>query len=133
MNYFSTALLHFADEGPIKPGIVIDDLSSWLVSDRSVERVWVLRRRVVPPNEHIADLMDLSARLVCDLADGTVLVESGQSAEVLNWNRGGVVRADQGVGVRWVAHNDNLHCFLRNSVQSRSLGLENFGVRLQQI
>ena len=129
----SATLLHLAEEGAVEPGVIIDSLTGWLSTDSSVEGVWVLSGRVVAPNDDIVDVLDLAANFISDLAHSSGLVESSQGSEVLLGDRWGVVRADEGIGVGWVADNAHLHGLLGNSVDRCTLGLEDLGVGLEEV
>ena len=129
----SATLLHLAEEGTVEPGVVVDNLASWLASDRAVESIWVLSSRVVTPDDDVSDIFDRGTSLVGELADSSALIESRQRGEVLLGDGGSVVRADQRVGVGWVANDADLDRLLGNFVNGGTLGLENLGVRGKQI
>ena len=85
---------------------------------------------MVAPDNDVLDLVNSPTCLVCNLTDSSTLVKTGQSAKVLFGNGRSVVRADQGICICRVANDTYFHSFLRYSVEGRSLGLENFGIRL---
>ena len=128
-----TALLHLGEEGTVQPGVVVDDLAGRLAADSTVEGVWVLSGRVIAPDVDVIDRLDGGARLVSQLADGSALVKAGQRAEVLLGDGGRIVRADEGIGVSWVADDAHLYRLLGHFVDGGTLRLENLGVCLKQV
>lgn len=90
--------------------------------------VWVLRGRVVSPDDDVVDVLHLAAGLASDLADGSGLVESGQGGELLLWDGWGVVGGNQSVGVSWVSNNANLDGLLGDLVDGLALSLEDLGI-----
>ena len=76
---------------------------------------------MVAPDVRVLDLGDGYAGLEGELGIGPVLIQAGHRAEVLLRDVGGISRADEGVGVGWVAHDQNLAVLLPVGVQSLAL------------
>ena len=88
---------------------------------------------MVSPNDHVLNFVALGTSLVSKLANGTALIESSKSSEVLLGDGGGVVRGNESVGVSGVANNANLDGLLGDLVEGGTLGLENLCVGLKEI
>ena len=63
---------------------------------------------MVAPDGELLDVGDFRAGLESELSEGAVVVKTSHSGEVLSWNAGGIVLADHGVGVGWVADDNSL-------------------------
>ena len=98
-----------------------------------MERVRILRGRMVAPDDNVLDVLNLAACLGGDLADSASLIQSSQCGEVLLRNRRSVGRSNEGVRVGGVTDNANLHGLLGDLVESATLGLEDLGVGLEEI
>lgn len=98
-----------------------------------MESVWVLCGRVVAPDSHVSDLVDMATSLFSKLAYSSALIKSGKGRELRLGDRGGVVGADKCVGVSRVTDNNDLDALLGDLVDGLALGLENLGVSLKQI
>ena len=77
------------DEGTLDPGVVTESsfkssAHAWggVVLDKAVVDVGVLGGRVVAPNDQVLDIVDWYVDFVGNLSNGTVLVQSGERAEV---------------------------------------------------
>jgi len=132
-NDFSSSLSNLCDERSVQIGIIIDNLSKRLSSNSCVESIRVLGCTVVSPNNDILNIFDFAAYFSWNLRQGSALIKSGHSSEVLLWDRWSVSRSDQSVSVGWVSNNANLHSFLSNFIESGSLSLEDFGISLEEI
>ena len=77
-----TSLLNLAEEGSIKIGIIVDDLTGGLSTDSCMESVGVLGGRVITPDDEVLDLFGMATNLVSNLANSSALVKSGESAEL---------------------------------------------------
>ena len=88
---------------------------------------------MITPNIDTVDLVDLSSRLLRNLAYRAVLIKTSQRCEILDRNGWRIVRANQGVCVRWVPNDANLDCLLGYSVKSGALCLEALCIGLEKI
>lgn len=61
------------------------------------------------------------------------MIQSSEGGEVLLWDRWGIGRGDEGVGVGWVSNNANLDSLLGDLIESGSLSLEDLGIGLKKI
>lgn len=98
-----------------------------------MEGVRVLRSRVVAPDGHVRDLLDVCASLLSELADSSRLIESSESTEVRLGDGGSEVGGDQSVSVSGVADNDDLGRLLGDLIDGLALSLENLGVSLKKV
>lgn len=98
-----------------------------------MESVGVLCGRVVAPNKDILDILNGAALSLGDDALGSILVEAGQSSEVLLGDAGGEMGCDQSVGVCRVTDNQNFDSLLCYLVKSLALSLENLSVGAQEV
>ena len=128
-----TSLLHLRKEGAIEPGVVVDNLTSGASTNSSVESIRVLSGGMVTPDDDVVDVLNGGTGLVGDLAGSSALIKSGESGEVRLGDRGGVVGADECVGVGRVADNGDLHGLLGDGIDGSTLSLENLGVGLKEI
>ena len=117
----------------LEPVLVADGLGGVATADLGVEEVGVLGGRVVAPDRHLADLGDGHAELLRELADGTVVVETGQGRETLGGDVGSVGHRDEGVGVGRVAGDRDPHVVGRDVVERLALGGEDAAVGLEQV
>lgn len=76
--------------------------------DVGVVDVGVLGLGVVAPDDHVVDLVDVDVQALGDLALGPVVVQAGETAEVLLGQAGSGQSGDQCVGVGRVADDQNL-------------------------
>lgn len=88
---------------------------------------------MVAPNKDILDIFNGAALSLGNNALGSILVEAGQSSEVLLGDAGGEVGSDKSVGVSRVADDQNFHGLLCYLVKSLALSLENLGVGAQEV
>jgi len=107
LNDLSTSLLHARGELVGDPGGLNQALSG-LAGDRAVTDIGVHGGRVVTPDGHFVDGSRGISGLEAKLGEGSVVVESGHGRKVLTRNVGGVVLADEGVGVSGVSNNNGL-------------------------
>lgn len=86
------ALRYLADEVSVEPGRVANDIPDARVSNLAEVRVRVLCRRVVAPNDDIADVVrvNLLTGLRRDLAEGTRLIQPRHGGELLLRDAGSV-------------------------------------------
>ena len=106
-NDFSTTLLDAGCELILHPAIV-DEARGISSVDLGVPDIRVHRGRVVSPDGHLLDVGDLAASLQSQLSQGAVVVKTGHCREVLGGEVGGVVLANESVGVCGVANDDRL-------------------------
>lgn len=76
---------------------------------------------MVAPDGNISHRCVEALRAERQLALGAVLVQSGESVEVLAGEGGRVAHAYEGVGVAWVSHHHHLHIPAGNFVQGLAL------------
>ena len=88
---------------------------------------------MITPDDDVVNILDGGTSLVGELADSSALIESGEGAEVLLGDGGGVVGADQSVGVGWVSNDGNLDGLLGDLVDGGTLSLENLSVGLEEV
>ena len=88
---------------------------------------------MITPNIDTLNLVDFSSRLLCDLAYRAILIKTSQRCEILDRNSWRIVRANQGVCVRWVPNDANLDCLLGYSVKSGTLCLKALCIGLEKI
>jgi len=88
---------------------------------------------VVSPDGHLLDVGNSVAGLEGELGQSAVVVESGHSCEVVNWDIRCVVRADKGVGVSGVADNNGLDISVAVIVDGLANIDEDFAVILEEI
>ena len=95
-----------------------------------MEDVRVLGRRVVAPDRHVGDVIDLRAGLLGELRDRAVVVEPHHRREALARDVGGVALRDQAVGVRGIADDEHLDVRRGVIVERLALRLEDAAVGL---
>ena len=95
--------------------------------------IGVLGSRVVTPDDNTVDVLNLAVGFIGKLADSSALVKSGEGGELRLRDRGSILRCDKSVGVGGVADYSHSDGFLCDSIDSLALGLENFGICLQEI
>lgn len=124
--------LHSLDKFVMEP-LFIDEVVGGLALDLDGVHAGVLRHRVVPEDDDALDLVDVVVRLVGDLVDGAVVVQSRQAGDVLRLHPPvrGVVQ-DVGVSVRGVRDHHAVHVWA-GYLQSLALLHEDALVFVQQI
>jgi hypothetical protein len=95
--------------------------------------IGVLSGTVVSPNNDIFNILNTASSFTCNLTNGSCLIETGHGGKVLLWNRWGISRGNESVGVCWVSNNADLDSLLGNLVEGSTLSLENFSIGLQKI
>ena len=88
---------------------------------------------MVSPNNHILDVFNGGLQFFTQLRESAVLIQAGQSCEVLLGDGRSVVRGNEGVGVGGVADNEDLHILLGELVEGFTLRLEDLGILVQEI
>ena len=125
-------MLHDWNEFIGQPGRV-DQFARRLAVDRRIADIWVLRRRVIAPNCHLANVINVSPRFASELRLGPIMIEARHRREVPGIEVRGVGLCDQGVGVRRVADDQHFHTAARMIVQRFSLYREDRGIGFQQV
>jgi len=88
---------------------------------------------MVSPNGDLLDGIDGLPQLKGQLAGCPVLVKPGHSGEILLGDGGGVVGADEGVGVCRISNHQNFDTFLGMLVHGLALHLEDLDIGRQQV
>ena len=108
--------------------------SDWPACRRlGVRQIRVLRRGVIAPDGHAADVGDVRAGLVRELREGAVVIEARHGGEVARLQVLRVGARDQRVGVGRVADHQHFHLAVRDLVERLALRREDLRVRQQQI
>merc|ERR1719474_2344432 len=129
-DHSRSSLLNGGDKDVLHPGLV---KTSRRTIDCGVSRVRELGGAVVAPDRHLLHRRDWNSQLLCDLSSRPVLIKPGHRREVLLGNGRRVVRADQGVGVGWVANNENLAGLLGKLVECLALHFKDLHVEGKQV
>lgn len=86
---------------------------------------------MVAPYDGVFDLSDFEVEFLGYLGVGSILIESGETGEVVRINRGGVGGENETVGVGGVGHHQASHILIGHLVQSLTLDSENVAVQFQ--
>lgn len=86
---------------------LFDQFSGGFAVHCGVEQVWVHRVVVVTPNSEVFDFFDCHAKFFGQHGFGAVVVQASEGVELLWGHVGGVFHGDEGVGVGWVAGDEN--------------------------
>jgi len=107
VNDLGTTLLDARGELILEPG-GIDESWGILSANLAVSDIGVHGWRVVSPDGHLLDVGGTSTSLQGELGEGSVVIKTGHGSEVLGGKVGGIVLADESVGVGGVADDDGL-------------------------
>ena len=90
---------------------------------------------MVAPNDNISDVfvIFLELHFFLQLADTPILIESGQSSEVLQFQIGGVNGTDHGVGIGGISNDHDLAISIGIEIEHFSLGFEDHGILAEQV
>ena len=104
-----------------------------LAADGAVRDVGMLRRAVVAPDDHAADLAHVRAGLGRELPERAIVVEPHHRGEIAPLDAGRVRRGDQRIRVRGIADDQHAHVAVRGGVERLALGREDLRIREQQV
>jgi len=107
VNDLGTTLLDARGELILEPG-GIDESWGILSANLAVSDIGVHGWRVVSPDGHLLDVGGTSTSLQGELGEGSVVIKTGHGSEVLGGKVGGIVLADESVGVSGVTDDDGL-------------------------
>lgn len=88
---------------------------------------------MVTPDDNVFDSLKRCSSLLADLRNSSHLIETSHGCEILLRDGWCIGRSNQGVGVSGIANNKDFDGFLGNSVEGRSLNLEDFSIRFEKI
>ena len=96
-------------------------------------QVRVLRGRVISPDDDFLDLRECRARLLAELRERAVVIETRHRREAIGRERRRVALGDQRIGVRRVADHEHTHVTARGRIERFALRGEDLGILEQQI
>ena len=96
-------------------------------------QVGILRRRVVAPDDHFPEIGHVRARLLRQLRERAVVIETNHRRETRGAQARRVLHRDQRIGVRRVADDQHAHVAIRDGVERLALHRENLRVGEQQV
>jgi len=132
LNDLGTSLLDTGGELISDPAGV-NEAGGGLAGNGGVSDVGVHGGRVVSPDGHLLDVGDSRAGLEGKLSEGSAVVETGHGGEVGSGDIGGVVLADEGVGVCGVSDDDTLDVTVGVVVDGLADVDENLAVVLEEV
>lgn len=113
--------------------LIYKESSHSLTVDGGVGQVRVHGWAVVTPNSEVLDFVDVASSLFSNLAESSVVIQSGHGSEVFFWDVLGVVSGDHAVSVGWVSDNNNLNTSLGVVIEGLASADENLSVVLEEV
>jgi hypothetical protein len=92
-----------------------------------------LSQTVISPNDDILDILHSFFQLFCDLCNRSILIQSGQSGEILLWNISGIEGSDQCICVGRVSDHCDFTVGFCEIGDGFSLGFEDSAVCAEEI
>ena len=130
----SSSLLDSGDEIALEPVLtILENFCNWLAPNCSISNIRELSGGVVAPDDHVLDLVHIGRRALGDLEHGSVMVETGESREVLLGDFGSILGKSEAVGVCGVGNHEAAAGGLGDLVESSALLFEDFGIDLEQL
>ena len=113
--------------------MIVDSLISVFAAYFTVEQIWILSRGVVTPNRHLGDCGDWLSKFLGDLADRTIVVQTGHRCEATGIQSLGILLSDQSIGVGGVTDHKNFDVALGTTGQRLALRLKNASIGAQKV
>ena len=126
------ALLHGGDEGVFVP-LAIDEAMRGLAVDGAEIEIRILRRGMIAPDQHLADLGHVAAGFLGELRNRAVVIEARHRGEIARVQVLRVGARDHGVGVGRIADHQHADIAVRHLVHRLALRGEDLRVGHEQV
>lgn len=118
--------------------IVINSITNCLsrainTYDLCVIDIWILCKRVIPPYNHVLDILNWDRQTVTQLWDSSILVQAAHCSKVLLRYWRSMVGGHKRIGIRWVGYNENLDSLFRVLIDRLSLLFKYLCIHLKQV